>query len=78
VAEKLESTRLATSRDGSQPLVTGSGAISDAEFAAAVAAAVTAKRWAIAEVLAAEVQRRQQERTPSNVVPIDDRKHRRP
>lgn len=74
----LESPGLATSRDVAQPLATGHGAISDAELAAAVAAAVTEKRWAIAEVLAAEVQRRQRERTPSNVVAIDDRRHRRP
>lgn len=38
-------------------------------IAAAVAAAVVEKRWAIAEVLATEVQRRRRERTLSNVVP---------
>jgi hypothetical protein len=51
--------------------VTSVGTVSDAELAATVVAAVTEKRWAIAEVLAAEVQRRQRERTPGNVIPIE-------
>jgi hypothetical protein len=51
--------------------VTDSGAISDAKLAAAVVAAVSEKRWAIAESLVAEMQRRRQEQTPGNIFPIE-------
>jgi hypothetical protein len=72
-----ESPGFVTTGDRSQPPVTSPGTVSDAELAAAVVAAVAEKRWAIAEVLAAEVQRRQRERMPDNVVPIDNGRQRR-
>jgi hypothetical protein len=67
----IESPRFATIRDRSRPVETNRGAESDADLAAAIVSAVAEKRWAVAEVLAAEVQRREREQTPRNLFPID-------
>jgi hypothetical protein len=72
-----QSSRLETVRDQSQPVETSPGAVSHAELADAVVAAVSEKRWAIAESLAAEMQRRKRDRTPINVVPLERAKRRR-
>jgi len=55
---QVQSPRLETVRDHSRPAETSPWTISESELAAALAAAVTEGRWAIAEVLAAEAMRR--------------------